>query len=370
MGILNIIKKAGEEILNALFMQVFKNACEILTGLLKAFLFIVVLNYGFGIEGLIIVITAVTAFQSLLYLLSIKPYFSGIKPPEKLEKDEIKRFFIFSAKSHLFIATAFFWDMAIDIYIIAYLLGSVSTGFFSFASSISFFVLHWSPGIVLNPIISPLFVKQYTKHKDPVILKDMFTFYNKLKAFFAFPIILGIWSFIDKFVAIIYHNKYAPSILTLKILVLSVMIMAFTIPIRNIFDVFEKNEFSLYANIVVIYRICASLVFIRHFGITGAAYAYCSSMLLFFLIHLILLKRIINISYPIKAFLKILFNSLIMSASIVILKSFMVDSLLWLTVNIIIAVLIYLLLSYINKPFEAKERNLINESFGVLAWHF
>jgi len=370
IGIWSIIIKAEEEILNALFLQVFRNICEVLAGLLKLFLFIIILRYRWGINGLLIAIAAVAVFQSLFYFKKIYAYFSGIKSQEKLSKPELRRFSIYSLKEYLYIASAFFWDMSFDIYIIAYLLGPVSTGFFSFASSISFFLLHWSPGVVLQPIVSPLFVRQYSKYNDPAALNNLFQFYNKFKAFFAFPIIFGTWSLVDKFIMIVYHNKYDPAISTLKILVLSVMILAFTIPIRNIFDIFEKNEFSLYSNIVIIYRICASIILIKYFGIIGAAYSYGSSMLLFFLIQLFLVRRIIKITYPIRSFLKILANSLVMVLFLMVLKRFIGDSLFWLIATVMAGILVYLFLSYINKPFKKEERSLINEGLRFQAWHF
>ncbi|MBI5145289.1 MAG: polysaccharide biosynthesis C-terminal domain-containing protein [Candidatus Omnitrophica bacterium] len=370
IGILSIIIKAEEEILNALFMQVFRNSCQALLSLLKLSLFIAVLQYRLGIDWLVMAIAIVGILHSLLYFKKIYTYFLTKEAQGEPSKAELRRFSIFSVKEYLYIASAFFWEMSFDIYVIAYLLGSVGAGLFNFASSIAFFVLYWSPGVVLQSIISPLFIKQHLKYNDPDVLNNLFQLYNKFKAFFVFPIILSIWALIDKFVLIVYQNKFEPSIFTLKILVLAVVLQTFTIPIKVIFNVFEKNEYALYSNVVIIYRICASIILIKQMGIIGAAYAYGSSTLLIFLLYFFFAKRLIKISYPLRSFLKILFNSLMMMLFLVLCKRFIGDNLVLLLVVVILGILVYLLLSYINKPFKKQERSLINEGLRIPLWNF
>jgi len=370
VGISGIVLRIEEEILNALFMQAFRNIFQICADSLKLFLFILALNYGLGINSLFLAVSLVTIIQLVFYSVRIFNYFPVVKSEKKLPKKELRRFFTFSAKEYLFTITAFFWDMSFDIYVITYLLGSAMTGLFNFAVSMSFFVLHWSPGVILQPVISPLSVRQYAKAKDPATLNKIFQFYNKLKAFFAFPVILGSWSLVDKLVMVVYDNKFGPAVPALKILIISVMIIAFTIPIRNIFDVLEKNEFALYSNIVIIYRICASLFLIKYFGITGAAYAYGTSMLFIFLIQIAFLRRTIKVAYPMKSFLKILLNSSVMALFLIALKPLIGNSLFLLVTIAISGVLIYLLLSCMNKPFKKEERNIINEGLGFAVWHF
>jgi len=295
IGTFYIVIRTGGEILNALFLQPFRNICQVLGSLIKLFSFVFIFQYGLSVGWLLAAIAAVSILQSLAYFGRIYIYFRGVKPQKIVPKTDLRRFSVFSAKEYLYIATAFFWDMSFDIYVITYLLGAVSAGIFNFAASISFFLLHWSPGIVLQSVVLPLFVREHTKRKDSTFLKNIFGFYNKFKAFFAFPAVFGVWLLADKFELIVYQNKFAPAVLALRILAFSVMLQTFTIPMRDIFNVFEKNEFSLYCNSVIIYRVIASFVLIKHFGIIGAAYAYGTSMVIYFLIHLVFINRIIKV---------------------------------------------------------------------------
>ena len=160
IGVSYIIIRAEDEILNSLFLQVFRNVFQVLASLLKLVLFIIVLQYGLGVSWLLMAIAAVSILQMLVYFLKINKCFPEIYLRAPAPKEELRRFSIFSAKEYSYVVTAFFWDMSLDIYIIAYLLGSVSAGIFNFASSISFFLLHWSPGIVLQSVMSPLFVRE------------------------------------------------------------------------------------------------------------------------------------------------------------------------------------------------------------------
>lgn len=370
IGVLNTLIRIGEAILNALFLQIYRGICEVITSILQLFLFVIVLYYGFGVKFLIITIAFVSAFQILLYFTKIHIYFSDIKTKEKASKEEIKSFYYFSAKEYLFRISSFFGDMSFDIFLISYLLGSQSVGFWGFASSIAFFLLNWSPGMVVQSVVYPLFLRQYSRYNKSEATNNLFQFYNKFIAFFIFPIILCVWVLIDKFIIIIYQDKYIPAIFPLKILAISVMLQAFIKPLKNVFDVLKRNEIPLYINILIIYRIFASLILIKHYGITGAAYAYGSFILLIYFIQLFFIKRIIKVIYPIKSFLKILINSLAMAIVVIALKSYIENSLSWLIATILVGILVYLILSYTNKPFNGKERNLINEGLGIVAWRF
>lgn len=362
IGTLYIIARSGEEILNALFMQVYRNACQAAAALLKLAAFIAILYRGFGIGWLLVSVAIITALQVLAYFVKIYAYLPETRSPGLMARPELRRFYIFSSKEYLYVVTAFFWDISLDIYIITYLLGSANIGFFNFAASIGLFLFHWSPGIVLQSVISPLFVKEHAKRSDADSLEKLFQFYNKCKAFFAFPVIFGVWLLIGRFEHVFYQDKFAPAVPVLNILIISVMLQAFTIPIRNIFNIFEKNEFSLYSNIVVVYRVCASFIFITRYGIIGAAYAYGSSMALYLFIHLFFLRRLVKIRYPLKSFLKILVNSLVMALSLEILKCFTGNTLGWLVALAASAALVYFAASYINKPFIKEERGLIIET--------
>ena len=225
--------------------------------------------------------------------------------------------------------------------------------------------------MVIQQVVSPLFVRHYAKHKNEEALNELFALYSKFKLFFIIPIIAGVWMLSDKMDAVIYHGKYAAALPTLKILVVSVMVQAFMRPLKNVFDVVERNELAVYAKIVIIYRVIASIVLIKCLGIIGAAYAYGTSMLLIFLTQLFLAKKIVRIAYPKASFLKIFINSMVMAISISVMdKLFYGKSIMVFIVMILIGGTVYFAMSFFNRPFSKWERDMINSGLGRALWVF
>ncbi|MBU1912711.1 MAG: oligosaccharide flippase family protein, partial [Candidatus Omnitrophica bacterium] len=370
IGILNVFIRLAESVLDALFLQVYRNICQILAGLTQFILFTIIFYKGLGIKILFIAIAISVFMQSVLYISKIFLYFSSVKIDNKRDNGETKRFFIFGTKEYFFRILGFFWEIAFDIYIISYLLGPVSVGIFGFAASISYFIYNWSPGIVLNSVLSPLFVRQHTAKNPSLSVGYLFKFYNKFKAFFIFPVLAGVWILADKFIFIVYDNLYISSVFPLKILLLFMTFQAFARPIKNVFDALEKNELALYGNFLIPYRILASFFLIKRFGINGAVFAYGSSIFLFFLLELFFLKRVIKVEYPLRSFLKIFVNTFIMGIVLLGLRYYIGSNLYLFISTVITGIAAYLFLSYINKPFEEKERDIINNGIGMNIWRF
>lgn len=368
IGIIGAQVAVLESVSNSLFLQFYNTIYESIANIIQFFLIILFFKYGYGIYGIMLAIGIANLILFLLYFNKISKVLFNKALLSQI-KVEFKRFLKFSSKEFFMKATAFFWDVAIDIYIITYMLGPGSAGLFGFAAFSCFFLTNWMPGMALQNLIRPLLVKVYTANKSSKQLDYFLKFYYKFKAFFIFPVVILMWLLIDKIILIVFQEKFLQAVTAFRILLFFAMLQSFMRPLNNIFAVLERNEIPLFTNSVILYRIPASLLLIKYFGIQGAAWAFGSSILIMFLIQFFWLKKIININFPYISLLKIIFNSLIMGAVIFFLRN-KITNLFYLILAIVLGAISYIIISLLNKSFKENERSLINGIIGIKIWHF
>lgn len=366
LGLLRVEVRICEASFFAFLKQGYKISFEVLGTIVKLYLFILAIKLNFGLLGIILSIGAVDIFLTISYLLRIETY---MKAKTVLSTEmETKRFFKYGIKVYLSKFFAFFWDTRIDAYIITFYLGTVLTGIFYFVINIVTVLTEYMPGTIMYPISQAIFARQYAKYKNQKELIYLFKLNNKLKAFFVFPIFIGFLSVIDKIV-ILFFPKYTDSIQLFPIILFFMLFYIFLMPITNIISTLEKNEISLLGNIAILYKIPMTIFLTKNFGLIGTAFALGSSIFIFFIIQLFLIKRLIKICYPWFAFFKILINSLI---AIFVALAFrpLIKNIFSLCIFILISGLVYLVVSFLNKAFDDYDRQIINKPFNKLIWIF
>lgn len=368
IGIFTAQNVLFESVANSLFLQKNITLYELITAVIQLSLVVLFLKGGYGLFGLVLAMVVAGILLFLLYFNKMANIVSHANAHPK-DKSIVKRFFKYSLKDRLFIITGYFWDVTVDIYIIAYLLGSSAAGLFGFAAFMSLFLRDWMPGYALQNLIRPLFVKIYTKNNSKDDLRYLFRFYNKFKAFFVFPVITGMWLLIDKIILFIFSPNFLPAAGILRVLLFFIMLQSFLRPINNMFSVLEKNEIPLYTNIVILYRLAASFLLIKYFGIQAAAWAFGSSILLIFFIQYFCLRKILQVEFPYSGLLRIAFNSLVMGGVIFLLRN-KITNLISLIFVIALGAAVYAAMSYFNKAFRENERSLLNSVAGIKVWHF
>jgi len=357
-----------ENISCALFLQRYNAIYDSISAIAQFLLIVTFLMLGYSLYGVICAIGIANILLFLFYFNRIsKTIFN--KPSANKTDFNFSRFLKFSFKEFAFRAMGFFWDTSIDIYIITYILGASSAGLFGFASSVCLFLVNWLPGIALQNLIRPLFAKIYARDKSDEKINRVFGLYNKFKAFFVFPVIVGMWLLIDKIILIIFKSKFLPVVDTFRVLLFFVMLQSFLRPINNVFAIIERNEVPVYSNVVIFYKLIASFLLIKYFGIVGAAWSFGSSIVLMFLIQYICLKRIVNVKIPYKSFFKIVLNSFVMGITIFLLRS-KINNVASLIMASLTGFIVYIAVSCLNKSFEPDERSLLNSVIGIKIWNF
>lgn len=369
-GSLRVFSQVFGNILNSFFFQGYRNICEIISSFFKLILFYVTIKSDYGVWGLIVSYGLTDILLIFLYLVKLYiPLYSHPDLQPATENIPFYKFFRFGLNEYLYKLFWFFTDNRIDIYIVTYFLGITAAGIFSFSINIANLMIEWSPGSIMRSVVSPLYVRQYTKNKKISELEYLFQLHNKFLIFLTFPIFLYTCILAEKLIIYIFNPEYTSSLPTLLIFLFFMFSINILIPIRNILTVLERTDINNYSNLFAIIKFLLFIFFIKFYGINGAALAYGISLWIIVAFNLVMMRSFFKPVYPWKSILKISINGLIAGISLYLLKD-NITGITTLLIVILTGIIIYVVMSLYNKPFNDYDRELLNKGFEIPLWHF
>ncbi len=359
----------------ASYLELYLDKINVIAvSIIRFILFLLVVYNNWGLGGLIlsILVVDVVSFVYLLFLSIIKYRYNVQRYKPKIEKLEYKRINRFALFSFLAVSTGVFREIMIDNFVISHYLSASFVGLYSFAAILVGFLRQLNPISILRGVFNPLLVKRYyTANGDKNILIFFFEFFNKLFFFVSIPMFIGLGLLSKQIIILIYNPKYLQTLPIIYILLISYSIGFLSYTFTSIINVLEKNELFFYSGIFSIYNLVMDIILVAKYGIMGAAIATGSALVLQYFYYFYFTRKLtkINFVFPLKSLFKSLFNLLPMVAFLLFFKHF-ITNLALLIFAIFLAIFIYLIMSYINKLFSEKEREMINSAIGKKLWVF
>lgn len=371
LGLCKAEVRIFESAFYAFLRQGYKISVEASGLLIKCILFIFSIEKGFGLRGVILSIGLVDFILTIAYFLRIKHYTNSLKDEGRGAGDaplEKKRIVVYGTKEYLTKLSAFFWDNKIDAYFITYYLGFGATGLFCFAMNMISTLAEYMPGSLLQSMGQVIFTRQYAKNEDKKEIGYLFQLNNKLVIFTVLPVFISFVLLSDKIVWL-FFSKYIGSLFLFPIITFFMLFYVLLLPVRSVITAIEKSEITLMSNIVILYKIPMTIFLTKKFGLQGTAFSVGTSFLLFFIIQLLLTKRHIRIGYPWASIFKISINSIAAGLVILLLKP-LVNNIFSFSFILIIFLILYLAMSFINSAFSEYDRQIINKPFRKPLWRF
>ena len=162
-GCMRMVSIVLVNILNAFFFQTYRITVEIIMAALKLIAIYLLLKCGLGAWYLITAYAILDLITSFALYLRIHGLLAHQKP--LLDNKSFTRMFKFGINEYLYKLFWFFTDNRFDIYLIGLILGATKAGYFAFAAGIMNMLVDWSPGFIIRPVISPLFISEYVAKK-------------------------------------------------------------------------------------------------------------------------------------------------------------------------------------------------------------
>lgn len=356
----------GNGALVALFENRYWNFSRTVYACLKFILFYLSLSMGYGILGIIGGWLIAEVFLLLLFLFkAYKVIFSLPVKKEDIRPLPIKRFINFGKYLFLQQSTWFFRDTATDVFLISYFLGTYEVGLYSFAFSIPLMLMSFSPGSKLRAVFIPLFVHSYAKTNDKQQLCYLFELINKVIFFTMIPLFVIVIILADKVIIYFFNVEYLKVMNLFILSLVFVMIQQFSYAYTSIVYTLEKTKIVFVGSLFAFYNLTMDIILIPRLGILGAILATGSAGMMLPVYYYFAMKKKggIELKYPLRAFGRFSVNTIVTALIVFFLRNF-INNIISLIYVLAIAGVVYLVLSYLNKGFDEKDRKIFNQAIG------
>jgi len=360
----------GDIALVALLKNQYWSFCRITYNLIKLVLFYCAFRLNYGLTG-IIWGWLISEFL-LLMLFFIKGYRVVFSLPVKkkdVQKLPIKRFINFAKFLYFHKLTQLFKRKGFDIFLLSYFLNTKAVGIYSFCFGIPLLLMQLSPATKLHPILKTIAIRNYTRQNDYENFSYLFAFINRITFFIMIPLFIFIIILADKITLFLLNPDYIKTVHLFRLSLAFISIHQFGFVYTPILFTLEKTRIIFITGLISFYNLIMDILLIPLYGVLGAILATGSTGIIVILYYRYATGKIIRLSYPWKSFAVFSLNTLFVAGLLYILRPFMHDIFSLISV-FILGVIVYLILSFLNKGFEQKDRDILNKMIGKKVWVF
>jgi len=208
----------------------------------------------------------------------------------------------------------------IDQVLLSILIDDKHLGYYSVAYKITY-ALQFIPAAFIAAVY-PAMSNYYLNSKEK--LAGIFERSMFFLMIIAVPIIFGIISLADKYIYFLYTAEFAPTILALQILIISLFFGFLNFPVGSLLNACDKQaKNTLNMGITMVLNIVLNLILIPKFLHLGAAIASLITLIVLFALNLFYAPQIIKFDYKylLIKFLKTLLAGILMMIVILSLKT-------------------------------------------------
>jgi len=346
-------------VLHSLFLHKYSVVAGTVYLVFRAGCVFVLLRWGWGIRGVLWAEVASWAFWALLQAFFYYVRFVRFHPGGETGAFPLRRYVRYGGLSSLNELGNSVLSVSTDFFVITAFLGPGAVALYAFADRVINLIVRCMPHVVLIDVIRPTFFTKYAQSGDPRYLADLFNLLVKISAFSAFPLAAGMFVLGDKMIAIVFKPEYLVALPILLTLVIFTAINVFADPTGLVLQATEQVQIILYSKIFAVYNLVLEVLVIRWFGVMGVVLVTCSAVLMKNLYCYLHVKRYAGVRADWGGLFAIATNAVVMSLVLWPLRS-LVTGLWSLMLTICIGVVVYLLVSWINKAFNAQERSWVN----------
>ncbi len=311
------------------------------------------LNYGLLSPVAAYIITPLTLILIFGWILLNKVFPEFIKLKFILDKNLLKKI----SKYSIFIVETGVAGMILyytDILALTYFSGLINVGLYSVALPTAKVLMYFPRAIggVLLPLTSELWVKGKEK-----ILRAGIELLYKYSLIIIVPLAFIMFSFADLLITVLYGEKYILAANSMKILSIGMIFaILYGINISFFAGIGKPQITSKIVYTAAIFNFVANITLIPFIGIIGAALATTGSYFIMMVVGLWYIKKFIEISFPVKIWIKTLFIGLVFIFAIWLFKKILVLNV-WLETAVVIgaAGIIYMVLLFLLRVIDINE---------------
>lgn len=346
-------------VLHSLFLHKYSVIASTIYTIFRGISVFVLLNFGWGIKGVLLAEVAAWAVWSFLQYFFY--YINFAQPHTSSEKSQVPlwRFFRYGGLSSLNELGSSVLGTSTDFFVITAFLGPGAVAFYAFADRIIKMFVSCMPHVFLIDVIRPAFFTKYAESGNKQHLADMFNLLIKIGAFCVFPLAAGIFVLGDKMISIVFKPEYLDALPVLWIMIIFTAINIFANPTGLVLQSLEQVQINLYSKIFAIYNLIAELLVIQKYGVIGVVLVTCSATLMKNIFLYYYAKKYTGLIIDWLGLMKITINASLMAIFIYPMRSF-INNLASLALVACIGIIVYFFVAWCNKSFKEQERKWLN----------
>ncbi|MCZ7666101.1 MAG: oligosaccharide flippase family protein [Chloroflexi bacterium] len=195
--------------LNSLLQQFAANLGLLLYSIVRAIGFYYVLTHDAGLIGILVAeLIAVIVRFLVLIIAFILVLGKHLRMKAEFDDKMRRRIVDYGKWAYLNELGYLFFNTDTDNFIVGYYMGVADVGLYAFANKTARMVRDWSPIMISENVITPIFYERYSKTGDKAELDRMFGILNKLIYFINIPMLAGAIALNEKFIVLIFGEKY------------------------------------------------------------------------------------------------------------------------------------------------------------------
>jgi len=312
-----------------------------------------VLNIGGGLPEVI----AVDACSNLLLFLGLYLPFArrfDAKGASDKSRPPVKRMAKYGLFMYLNNLGNIFFNMTTDKYVISAVMGKMALGYYSFAVRVAMAASKWMPDQLVGSAIEPFIYRDYTRRNSEDVLSEQFSKIVTFEAFFVLPTMVFVLIFSQPLIRYVFDPKYLPATWILAGLAVVFAISTLRFPLVLVATAKERVKLLFATQTVfAIYNLVADIVLVKAIGLWGAVVATGTAIVFLIITLWIGLSREVLLKIEGGAVGKIFVNTTLMGGFFYLARS-RISSLWTLIAAFLVGGSLYLLLSYINPPYDRE----------------
>lgn len=360
----------GDGVLVSLLDHRYWGAARVGHAALKVALFAWVLKTGGGVGSVLVAWLATECLLLALYGLRVYASLFAVGRPEGTNVAlPLGRLAKFGAYLYFHNVGFFLRDKTLDIFVIAYFLGSYEVGLYAVAFGVAALLLQFSPGLQLRAIMTTLLVERYVRDPSPEAIERSFAFFAKLVFFvgmplFALPAVLS-----QEVIVYLLNPEYVAVSRMFAVALCLVGVQQMANAYGPALATLEKSAIVFGGNVFSLYNLIMDLLLIPPLGLWGAVLATGSGGIFLYLYYAVAAKRVCRLSQPWGAYRRASLNLALTCIVLYLLRPFVNGPAILIGI-LVFSLGLYLLLSSLNRIFTAEERVFMRGLIKRDVWIF
>jgi O-antigen/teichoic acid export membrane protein len=276
-----------------------------------------------------------------------------------------KRVALFSVTSYVGLFLTSFRDLSVDNLLLSYFLDAESVAIYALAGSLVLLVSRLNPASILRTVVTVLMVSRLTASRDTNSLCGLHLSVNKLVIFITLPLYVLLITLGDEIIRYVFSPQYLAGYSVLVILSGCFFVGGFEYTYLPLIYALEKLRMLLVGGLLGLVNVLLAVAMIPRWGMTGAAIATGGIAILAVGVNwwYFRLQLRMPLRFPWRVMFKCAVNLLPALLLAIMSRPFIAGPV---SLALVIAACagIYLAMSYANKVFEQRERDMFNQAIG------